>query len=276
MILVTGADGFVGRSVGTQLSGQNLDFIGADRHAPEPCDVTDRQELDRLFRKHPIDTVIHLAAMLPSACRRNPPEATRVNVMGSVVLLEAAAAFGVKRFVFGSSISIYGPAQGDIDVYGAGKRYVEICGQNMARAKGLKFVSLRIATVVGPGARHTASPWRSEIFEKLGTGARQRIAIPFGAADILSLVYVEDVASMLILLATRSEVPCGVYDTPAENWRIQDLKQAIEAVDPHVTIDLDDTAEKAAQPLARGATFAADFAWCAAPLTERLAGRLLE
>jgi hypothetical protein len=73
----------------------------------------------------------------------------------------------------------------------------------------------------GPGARQTASPWRVEIFEKPGRGVRRRIAIPFGADAVLSLVHVEDAARMLTLLATRAGVPSAVYDAPSENWRMR-------------------------------------------------------
>ena len=115
--MVTGASGFLGRSVCAQLHREELVHIGADLRAADPCDVTDRQAVDRLFRTHRIDTVIHLAATLPSACRLNPAQATKVNIVGSANLLEAAAQFGVTGFVFGSSLSVYGS-----DLYGAGKR----------------------------------------------------------------------------------------------------------------------------------------------------------
>jgi nucleoside-diphosphate-sugar epimerase len=285
LILVTGSSGFLGRSVCAQLNRQRCDFIGADPRSPEPCDVTDRSALVRLFRGHTIDTVVHLAGMLPSACRRNPAEATRVNVLGGASLLEVAAHSGVQRFVFGSSISVYCSAPADVDldvdIYGAGKRYIETYGQALALGGSLAFVALRIATVAGPGARHTASPWRSEIFEKLGRGVSQRIAIPFGADAILSLVHVEDAAAMLILLATCAHIPSQVYDTPAENWRMRDLKEAIEALDGNLRIDLHDAASggappAASPPLADGARFAADFGWRSAPLADRLAACLLE
>jgi nucleoside-diphosphate-sugar epimerase len=281
LILVTGSSGFLGRSVCAQLDRQRCDFIGADPRSPEPCDVTDRNALERLFRAHTIDTVIHLAGMLPSACRRNPAEATRINVLGGANLLEVAARAGVQRFVFGSSISVYCSTPDNVDIYGAGKRYIEAYGKILAHGGSLAFVALRIATVVGPGARHTASPWRSDIFEKLGRGVSQRIAIPFGADAILSLVHVEDAAAMLIVLATRAHIPSQVYDTPCENWRMRDLKEAIEALDRNLRIDLRDAASggappAASPPLADGARFAADFGWRSPPLADRLAACLLE
>jgi len=284
VILVTGAGGFIGRRVCAQLLRENLPFLGVDRRPPAPSmgswrtvDVTDRGAVAGLFRSYSLDTVIHLAAMLPSACRLDPSQATAVNIAGSANLLEAAAAARVKRFVFGSSMSVYGHA-GDgtplsedaaaapVDLYGAGKRYVEIYGETLARRGALSFVALRIATVVGPGARHTASPWRSEIFEKVGSGVPQTIAIPFSAEAILSLVHVEDVARMLVLLATRADAPAPAYNTPAENWTAGALKGFLESLDPNVTVELGGAGQTATPPVADGARFVRDFAWHASTI----------
>jgi len=253
VILVTGARGFLGRAVCAQTPSIATDL---------PCDISDAGAVAALFRAEPIDVVIHLAGLLPTACRADPGRAARVNVMGSVNLLEAAAAAGVRRFVFGSSISVY--EEGDL--YGAGKRFVETLGQTM----GLPFVALRIATVVGAGARYTASPWRAEIFEKLGTGRVERIAIPFAPATVLSLVHVDDVARMLVLLATRPDLPAAVYDSPAERWTVGDLKQTIEALDARVRVDLDANCGKP-PAAAEGAAFVRDFGWRTMPLADRLA-----
>lgn len=78
------------------------------------------------------------------------------------------------------------------------------CTEKRSPAGAARNSALRIATVVGSGARHTASPWRSEIFEKLGTTLEQRIVLPFAADSMISIVHVEDAARMLVLLATAN------------------------------------------------------------------------
>ncbi len=288
MILVTGAAGFLGRFVCAQLRHDDRPYVGIDQCDQGAmaadwlkCDITNPEELAGAFRSRLVTAVIHLAAVLPSASRKDPHRATEVNVTAGANLLAAAARFGVEHFVLASSMSVYGfPGTGTpvserepaapADLYGAAKRYLEIYGEALSRAGGFRFTSLRIAGVVGPGARHTASPWRSEIFEKLAGGVREQIAIPFREDTVLSLVHAADVARMLTLLAVRQGVPAAIYNTPAENWRMGDLKRLIEALDPNLTVELGCADQSAAPPVADGATFLSTFDWCARPLTEQL------
>ena len=100
------------------------------------CDITDIAQVQSLFRQERIDAIVHLAAILPTAAHLDPLRATQVNVAGSLNLLEAAREFSIRRFVFGSSLSVYGTYAAEKvvteaeraapeDVYGAAKVYVE-------------------------------------------------------------------------------------------------------------------------------------------------------
>jgi len=287
-ILVTGAGGFIGRCVCAALRRAGLNCVGLDRCPDDDpgtgwqvCDITDGAALATVLRTHTIGVVIHLAAVLPTASRAHPDLATQVNIAGSTNLIDAAVSSGAEHFIFGSSMSVYGaegngsplsedcPAQ-PTDLYGAAKRYVEIYGESLAKSKRLSFTALRIATVVGPGARHTASPWRSEIFEGSGTGAGRPIVIPYPEDAVLSLVHVEDVARMLILLARRENIPSRIYNTPAENCRAQELKRMVEALEGCPRVELDNAGQRRTPPVADGTRFIRDFAYAAPSLAERL------
>ena len=276
MILVTGAAGFLGRYLCARLREEKISHVGIDR---DSCDIRDASAVAQVFRTHPIDAVIHLAAVLPSAARLDPAHATSVNIQGSLHLLEAAARAGVRRFVFGSSGSVYGSARGGptlteedrpapTDIYGAAKRYVEMCGEIIATSNGFQFVSLRLAIVVGPDARSATSPWRSEIFEKPGTGDRHRITLPFKPDAILSMIHVEDVARILVLLVTQGS-PDIVYNSPSENWTAQSLKDFVENLDRNITVELL-PGDRIAAAVADGTKFVRDFAWAAPSLADRL------
>src|SRR5256885_3414440 len=139
-VLVTGAQGFLGRALtallkrsGTEviaLDSAAAESLSSDRTATVVCDITNKDELERVFQDKEIGQIVHLAAILPTAAQRDPVRATQVNVDGSLNLLEMARRTGIRRFLFGSSLSIYGTCAADQvvseedraapeDVYGA-------------------------------------------------------------------------------------------------------------------------------------------------------------
>lgn len=282
-ILVTGAAGFIGRAVCRALANAQLPFLGIDREAAESvsaCDLNHPEEVANLFRRSRFHAVIHVAAMLPGAAARNPILSVGINVGASVRVLEQSVAAGVRRFVFASSTSVYGMAgtttpidetapAAPIDVYGACKRLVESVGENLNAQRLLEFVSLRIATVVGPGARNTSSPWRSEIFEKLGQSAPQIISLPYRPDDPLTLVHAEDVGQMLLALAMNEQLRATCYNTPAELCTAAGIKLAVENADPNVEVKLVGRSRSLA-PLADGRRFSAEFGLAATRLESRL------
>jgi len=203
------------------------------------CDLRSEQSVSALFRTHSIQTVIHLAGILPSAFQADPLAGAAVNLNASIELIRQAAAARVKRFVFASSMSVYGsrgtsqpltetePVVPD-EPYGGSKRVIELIGGALATKSTIEFVALRIARVVGPGIRKSLSLWHSQIFE---TALRQTsIVIPFSPQARLSLVHVNDVARMLMMLADIGEIRSSIYNTPAEIWTAQRLKGLIEEI----------------------------------------------
>lgn len=297
-ILVTGAAGFIGRAVYELLRNSGIGSIATDKDASATaedgrkevaqhrilgCNLSDPQSIDTLFASHDFDTIIHLAAILPGAASRDPIRATEVNVGGSMALLQRATAHGVRRFVFGSSTSVYGTAgtgapisehtpAAPIDVYGATKRAVEIVGENLQKNGSIEFVALRIATVIGPGACNTSSPWRSEIFEKLGS--KKSISLPYALDDPLTVVHVNDVARMLVTLIQAKSVQHILYNTPAELLTAAQLKQTVESVAPETHIELSERTRQLA-PLADGSRFTREFAFEITPLQHSLSSALL-
>ena len=285
-VLVTGASGFIGRYTCIQLRRQGLEVIGVDRHTAEgtlACDLTDRGAVSALFHSHRFNAVIHLAAVLPSAAAADPFRATEVNIDTSVNLLEQAISNGCRRFIFGSSSSVYGtsglsrpisenePAT-PIDIYGGAKRYIEILGTNFHAKSAIEFAALRIATVLGSGARNTSSPWRSEIFEKLGSVSPQTISLPYSADDPLTVVHAEDVARMLTIMAQRRSLASTIYNTPAQFVNAAEIKRAVEHIDPNVSVALAGRTRPLA-PLADGKKFVEEFGFEMPSLEDHLLRR---
>lgn len=260
-VLITGARGFIGRAVLKLLQREGYDVIGVDRAAASGteehssskqdlvADITDAAQLRAVFQARAIAGIIHLAAILPTAARRDPELATRVNIAGSLNVLEAAREYGVRRVVFGSSLSVYGTCPADRvvseldrgapeDLYGAAKLYVERVGEAYRELHGMEFVSLRIGRVVGPGARSATSAWRSEIFELLRATGPAEIFLPYAEWERVLLVHVDDVARMLVCLVRAPDLAHGVYNASCEAVRVGDLKERIERLNRNVRVQI--------------------------------------
>ncbi len=131
----------------------------------DQADITDRAVLDGLFGRTKFDQVIHLAAragVRPSL--EQPALYQRVNVEGTVNLLEAARLAGVRKVIIASSSSVYGVnskvpfAESDpiftaISPYAASKLACEALGHVYHHVYGLDVTMLRLFTAYGPRQR---------------------------------------------------------------------------------------------------------------------------
>lgn len=128
-------------------------------------DITDRAALDELFSSVKFDQIIHLAAragVRPSL--EEPALYQRVNVEGTVNVLEAARLNGVKKIIIASSSSVYGvnskvpfsesdPIFSAISPYAASKLACEALGHVYHHIYGMDVTMLRFFTVYGPRQR---------------------------------------------------------------------------------------------------------------------------
>jgi UDP-glucose 4-epimerase len=128
MILVTGGTGYIGSHCAAALLQAGREVVVADNlsnsreetigrigrlagrpPAFERVDLRDAPALERLFARHAVDTVIHFAGL--KAVGESVAQPLRYydnNVTGSLRLLEAMQAHGVRRIVFSSSCTVYG------------------------------------------------------------------------------------------------------------------------------------------------------------------------
>ena len=120
--------------------------------------------------------------------------------------------------------------------------------------------------MVGPGIKKSSSPWRSEIFER--SGGLEAIRISFPPDARLSLVHAEDVGRMLVRLAEAQQARHTIYNTPAEIWEAERLKDLIEKA-TGVRVELDGAGVHGG-PICDGARFAEEFGFQIRGLRERL------
>lgn len=130
-----------------------------------PGDLTDARTLESVVREGRFDQIIHLAAragVRPSL--EQPALYQRVNVEGTVHLLEAARRHGPAKVIIASSSSVYGvnskvpfseedPIFSAISPYAASKLACEALGHVYHHVYGMDVVMLRFFTVYGPRQR---------------------------------------------------------------------------------------------------------------------------
>lgn len=174
-ILVTGANGFIGRSLCATLKEKSYFVRGSVRNnaldvseANEYIQVGDINELTNWQEALAgIDTVIHLAArvhVMDSCGNDKLHDFRKVNVFGTERLAKMAVKAGVKRFIFISSVKVNGEKTrgvaytekdilAPIDAYGISKRDAEDLLHSIANETGLELVILRLPLVYGPGVK---------------------------------------------------------------------------------------------------------------------------
>ena len=107
--LLTGAGGFTGRYLEPALQQRGYRVARLDPGGPEPCDLTDRDAVERTVFKAGPDVVVHLAAVAFVA-HGNAEDFYRVNVLGTLNLLQALAKLepAPSRVIIASSANVYG------------------------------------------------------------------------------------------------------------------------------------------------------------------------
>ncbi len=128
------------------------------------ADICDYEKLSQVFREEVFDAIIHLAAragVRPSLAAARLYEQT--NIAGTLNLLDLAQRNGIKRFIFGSSSSVYGPAAtppfcedaplAPISPYAATKAAGELLAHTYSHLYGMQIVCLRFFTVYGARQR---------------------------------------------------------------------------------------------------------------------------
>jgi GDP-4-dehydro-6-deoxy-D-mannose reductase len=237
-LLVTGADGFVGRHLVRRLAregyligaacrpgGPSVDWGGADV-AVVPLELTDDASVRGALEFDP-DAVIHLAAVASnSEAIADPGQAWTVNAAGTARLAEAlgrrrAEGRGDTRLLFVSSGEVYGlggntPRRESDPIepaspYAASKAGAELAALEVWRRTGLPVVIARPFTHTGPGqeTRFVLPAFVERLREAKATGAR---VVRSGNLDpIRDLLDVRDVVEAYLLLL-RSGQPGEIYN----------------------------------------------------------------
>lgn len=214
-ILVTGADGFLGAALTRALLARGDSVVAFDtrmsmrqdaaafaRLFQVIGDITDMAALARVMLEHRPDAVLHAAAIVGVlSSLGSPVHVVRVNVEGSLNVLEAMRLAGVRRCIHVSSEEAYGKFHADpipethpldpVLPYGICKAAVEQLGRTYRDLHGLEVINLRTSWVYGPGLPRDRVP--KTLVEAAIAG--RALHVPSGADVRVDHTYIEDFVS---------------------------------------------------------------------------------
>lgn len=249
---MVGGAGYIGGAVAAELVQQGHDLTVCDNLSTGnawavpaearfvPVDLTDRQALGRVVADGH-EAVLHFGALgFAGASTRDPLEYLRVNVVGTVNLLDAMRRHGVRRLVYSSSAAVYGrpaavpvpesSATAPVSPYGDWARTTEEAVRFAASAGLLDAVGLRyfnVAGAAGPlGEWHHPETHLIPLVLQVAAGVRPALPIlgtDHDTADgtaIRDYVHVVDVArAILAALAATARPGHFLYNIGTETGR---------------------------------------------------------
>jgi UDP-glucuronate 4-epimerase len=187
IVIVTGSAGFIGSVVSIKLLERGDNVIGIDNHNDyyDPklkdarlerlkkyknykhykIDLSDRQSLDEIFKKHKIQKVVNLAAQAGVRySMENPLAYINSNIVGFTHILENCRQHNIEHLVYASTSSVYGAntkmpfsehdsANHPLSIYAASKKSNELMAHAYSYLYQLPTTGLRFFTVYGPWGR---------------------------------------------------------------------------------------------------------------------------
>ena len=219
-ILITGANGFIGKSLCRTLNEKGYENLTVFRS--KDYDLTKEEDVDRLFKeKGPFDWVIHLGATIGGIgfFKQNPGKSYYDNVVMNTLILEKSRLSGATKFLGVGSILSY-PAETEIPLkeenlwkgfpdkhtssYGLSKRMMLAQGQAYREQYGFNSIHLIMTNLYGPGYDFKIKephviPSMIKKFSNAKEENKEEITMWGTGRATRDFLYVEDAAEAIVL-----------------------------------------------------------------------------
>jgi UDP-glucose 4-epimerase len=204
-IAVTGSAGLIGSNLTKKLVSKGHDVTGID--LATGCDLTNEKQTDDVFELVRPEVVYALAAEAAEARGQISPVYMTQNNSGIFVnTIKAAINSGVKKFIYTSSVAVYGEANIPYkedgptipkDVYGVNKLACEQMLKIMSGVYGFKYVIFRPHNIYGPG-QNMRDPYKNVIALFMRKLMENEPYVLYGFGEMRrAFSYVDDVVEVL-------------------------------------------------------------------------------
>lgn len=209
-------------------------------------DVSQLEDLLNPMKEYAIDRLINWAFIMMTELQGEPRLATKVNALGMSNAFEAAKIMNVKRVVYASSETVYGPQAmyGMREVteddqtnpthsYAVCKLYAEIMAGQYQRLYGMSFTGLRPTIGYGHRGRSPDQYW-SDMPSNCAVG--KPFSMEGDGKVLASLVAADDVAEFTRILIKAPSSPHPVYNVGGPPKNPRDMAKAVKKYIPDAKI----------------------------------------
>jgi UDP-glucose 4-epimerase len=222
----------------------------ADKFAFVRGDVSQIEDILNAMKRYSIDKLVNWAFVMGAAVNNDPRLSTRVNALGMCNAFEAARLMDVKRVVFASSETVYGPQAmyGDRDVseddqtnpthsYAVCKLFAEIIAGQYTQLAGMSFTALRPTIGYGHGGQSPAQHW-SDMPSFAAVG--KPYSMEGDGKGLMSLVSADDLGEFTRILIKAPSSPHPVYNVGGPPTSPKDMAAVIQKYVPEAKIAFGD------------------------------------
>ncbi len=257
--LVTGAAGFIGSHLIPLLLDEGFEVVAFDlaNDAPALKGVSDQityirgdlgsaLDLYRVVAAESITDIFHLGALLAGPCEENPVNGFKVNFESTQVLLDAAAALKINRFIMLSSIAVFGrdapePVRDDAvknpeTIYGQTKLASEHLLSWYSRKRNVDARALRLTWVYGPGrTTGITALYSSLILDAFALNRPIHIPNPDERGDWL---YIDDAVAAIWALWKAETLSRRIYNIAGGVHAIREVVDIARRLRPEAPVTL--------------------------------------
>ena len=219
-----------------------MDAASMEAIAWETGDIADGDRLRSVCERHQVTAIIHLAALQVPFCKADPVAGVKVNVLGTVNVLECVRTLGLKRLAYASSIAVQGMGEDSpwlATLYGAHKACCEAMAKVYWQDWQVPSIGIRLGVVYGPARDQgmSAAPTHAMLAAIVGKPYDIPYTGPF------PFLYVREAAAAFVKAVSEDRTTAAIFD-------LNGIASTIESV-----LGLIRRAEPATQVGARGAPF---------------------
>jgi UDP-glucose 4-epimerase len=262
--LITGGLGFTGAYLARQLLKEGEEIVLFQRRKEIPPSAADLNGKVTVFsgdisnwvhvvdavKSHNIDGIYHSAALLTKGCDESAAAGFRVNVIGTMNILEAARIMGIKDVAYVSSGATYSLSppkrvsndtrQKPENMYATTKVCCELMGEQYHRQYGINFRGMRFAMIAGPSRQisYYYGDW-SGVIEMTAMG--KAYTVHANPDSPCAYIYVKDVVRALIDLmkAPEEKLRQRIYNVHGFMATLHEVAESIKKHIPEARINFE-------------------------------------